>query len=73
MKVYCASRSKLPLSSLLICVKKMGIDLVPQTAGHVFDVARQSAAKPFKMGALFLHAAAASLLLLFTSAHKLIG
>jgi lysylphosphatidylglycerol synthetase-like protein (DUF2156 family) len=74
VKVYCASKSKLPLRSLYACVQKMGIKPVSQTARHMCDVAKQRmtippmTARPFANGALAMRAAAASLLFLLTSA-----
>ena len=74
VKVYCASRSSLPLRGLYACVRKMGISPVSQTAHHVADLAKQRLSvrpmsKSFAKGALAVRAAAASFLFLFGAAH----
>lgn len=75
VKVYCASKSKLPLHNLYICMKNLGIDPVSETAHHVFDVAKQRLTisptlKPLAEGAMAVCAAAVSLLLVLTSVHN---
>jgi phosphatidylglycerol lysyltransferase len=72
VKVYCASRSSLPLRSLYACVRKMGIRPVAQTAHHLVDVTKQRLTIPsmptsLSKGAMAMRAAAASLLVLLGS------
>ena len=69
VKVYCASKSAMPLKGLYSCVRKLGIDPVSQTVSHLTTTAKQRMAIPpiritISKGALAMRAAAASILVL---------